>query len=84
MRNSRGVGGGCLVGWLPDLHPNGSESHDSHWAEFQAQIYQQAMSEILRSLCRPGAYGQNIVCADGVTRHIFPFIFGLIADNQEM
>ncbi|KAF8316204.1 uncharacterized protein EI90DRAFT_3293745 [Cantharellus anzutake] len=84
MRNSRGVGGGCLVGWLPDLHPNGSESCDSHWAEFQAQIYQRAMSEILRSLCRPGAYGQNIVCADGVMRRIFPFIFGLIADNQEI
>ncbi|KAF8322948.1 uncharacterized protein EI90DRAFT_3019939 [Cantharellus anzutake] len=65
-----------------EIHANGAESHDSHWAEFQAQIYQWAMAEILQSLHRPGTYGKNVVCADGIMRQIFPF--GLNADNQEI
>ncbi len=53
------------------------------WDEFQSLAYQQAMGEILSSLQHMAHWGIQIQCADGILRQVYPFILGLIANNQE-
>ena len=102
IRNAKGMGGGCLIGWLPEvsLHHciiffnsldviigkikgNETDKCNGKWSEFQSLAYQQAMGEILSLLRHPVHWGLQIQCADGILRQVYPFILGLIADNQE-
>ena len=53
------------------------------WATFQSHIYQQAMGEVLSSLRDAAYWGVQLRCADDILRRVFPFVYGLIADNQE-
>jgi len=41
------------------------------------------MGEILSLLQHTVHWGIQIQCADGILRQVYPFILGLIADNQE-
>src|SRR5258708_9766340 len=97
------MGGGCLIGWLPEvrfvsLHDFlwlillmsfkvvGNETDKRNgmkWSKFQSLVYQQAMGEILSLLRHTACWGIQIQCADGILRQVYPFILGLIADNQE-
>src|SRR5260370_40497281 len=63
---------------------NETDKHNGmKWSEFQSLVYQQAMGEILSSLQHTAHWGIQIRCADGILRRVYPFILGLIADNQE-
>lgn len=42
------------------------------------------MTEILDSIILPAKYGWEVECADGINRKVYPYILGLIADNQEV
>jgi len=78
------MGGGCLIGWLPEVVGNETDKRNgTKWSEFQSLVYQQAMGEILSSLRHAAHWGIQIRCADGILRRVYPFILGLIADNQE-
>ncbi len=63
---------------------NKTDKHNRmKWSEFQSLAYQQAMGEILSLLWHAVHWGIQIWCADGILRWVYPFILGLIADNQE-
>ena len=63
---------------------NETDKHSgAKWSDFQSLVYQQAMGEILSLLQHTVHWGIQIQCADGILRQVYPFILGLIADNQE-
>ncbi|KAF8341591.1 uncharacterized protein EI90DRAFT_2905164, partial [Cantharellus anzutake] len=83
IRNAKGTGGGCLIGWLPEASSGAEKCNQKAWATFQSYIYQQAMSEVLSSLHDVAYWGVQLRCADDILRRVFPFVYGLIANNQE-
>ena len=61
-----------------------AEKHNQkQWSRFQSLVYQQVMGEVLSLLWHALYWGAQIKCANGIERCIYPFILGLIADNQE-
>jgi hypothetical protein len=61
-----------------------TEKKNARWGLFQSKIYHDAMTEILDSIILPAKYGWEVECADGINRKVYPYILGLIADNQEV
>ena len=75
-----------LINSFDSLKVGGTEvdkHNQTRWSIFQSLLYQQAMAHILDSLSHAAHWGTEIQCANGILRQIYPFIFGLIADNQE-
>ena len=59
------------------------KQNQKQWSRFQSLLYQQVMGEVLSLLQQAVYWGAWIKCANETERWVYPFILGLIANNQE-
>ncbi|KAF8252857.1 hypothetical protein K440DRAFT_506164, partial [Wilcoxina mikolae CBS 423.85] len=75
-RRSVKSNGLILIGLLPRC-PNGPKTHTINIA------YQESLATMLRPLEEPAKSGIKVLCADGRTRHAYPWIASFLADYPE-
>jgi len=99
IRNSKGHGGVCLVGWLPyvgsssiccpfysnvfQVDEESEHKGKPYWADFKHNLYHCSMERIFELIIGPSWYGMVINCADNKACCIFPFIQDISADTEE-
>ncbi|KAF8251296.1 hypothetical protein K440DRAFT_539800, partial [Wilcoxina mikolae CBS 423.85] len=75
-RRSVKSNGLILIGLLPRC-PNGLKTHTIKI------VYQESMATMLRPLEELAKSGIKVLCADGCTRHAYPWIASFLADYPE-
>ncbi|KAG2143770.1 uncharacterized protein EDB93DRAFT_1241355 [Suillus bovinus] len=83
IRNSQGMGGGYIVGWLPVVKEDKAHAGKPAWANFKATVWRKSFERILSSLAAKSKTGQWLVCLDVVQRWFFPLILILSSDFEE-
>ncbi|KAG2012091.1 ubiquitin and ribosomal protein S27a [Coprinopsis cinerea AmutBmut pab1-1] len=84
IRNGKGIGGGCVVGWLPIIPEKDKKSNRStEWVEYKRVVWHNSFREILESIRTHSKDGIYYKCGDGVVRRLFPCILMLSADYEE-
>ncbi|KZP28161.1 hypothetical protein FIBSPDRAFT_729690, partial [Athelia psychrophila] len=84
IRNSNGIGGGEVVGWLPivsSLPP--SERGKKNWVLHKNIVWHEAFRKILKMIQKYSKIGFSHSCADAIVRWLWPFILILSADYEE-
>ncbi|EGO19929.1 hypothetical protein SERLADRAFT_373989 [Serpula lacrymans var. lacrymans S7.9] len=84
IRNSRGVGGGRVVGWLPVVPEDEAHKGKTTFANFKNIVWHEAFLKILESiepLSKTGYWHEDII--DHIQRHLFPIMLILSADYEE-
>ncbi|KDQ51821.1 hypothetical protein JAAARDRAFT_62330 [Jaapia argillacea MUCL 33604] len=75
IRNSDGVGGGCVVGWLPVIHEDPAESGKAGFINFKRVVWHESFYELLKTIVELSRIG--FWC------FLFPLILILSADYEE-
>uniref|UniRef100_A0A8H8CLW5 Uncharacterized protein n=1 Tax=Psilocybe cubensis TaxID=181762 RepID=A0A8H8CLW5_PSICU len=83
LRNSDGIGGGILVGWLPIVDEDAGESGKKIFVNFKRIVWHKGFHEILKSVQEYATTGYYAQCADNIVRWLFFFILILSADYEE-
>ncbi|KAG1733838.1 hypothetical protein EDB19DRAFT_1896555 [Suillus lakei] len=83
IRNSQGMGGGYIVGWLPVVKEDKAHAGLPAWANFKATVWHKSFERILSSLAAKSKTGQWLECLDIVQRWFFPLILILSSDFEE-
>lgn len=71
-----------LIGYIPSEGLDGIED-DTNRSHANWQLFHDCMRHILRPLKKAGLKGLPMICADGLTRQIFPILAAYIADYPE-
>ncbi|KAI0271244.1 hypothetical protein BC834DRAFT_818216 [Gloeopeniophorella convolvens] len=84
IRNGEGIGGGCVVGWLPIVSDDPKELKKPAFVNFKRIVWHKAFYAILKSIIMHSKTGCWFQCADGAPpRWLFPLILILSADLEE-
>jgi len=83
IRNGRGVGGGCVIGWLPILVDDEEEKGKKDYIDFKRVVWHDSFRKLLETVREHSHLGFWVKCGDGITRHLFPMILILSADYEE-
>ncbi|EKM75860.1 hypothetical protein AGABI1DRAFT_45711 [Agaricus bisporus var. burnettii JB137-S8] len=83
IRNSEGIGGGCVVGWLPIVKEETSETGKTGFVNFKAAVYHSSFKRFLTRIAELSKVGSKTKCGDGVWRLLWPLILILSADYEE-
>ncbi|KAF7969796.1 hypothetical protein HWV62_25973 [Athelia sp. TMB] len=83
IRNSNGIGGGEVVGWLPIVEEEAAESGKKNFVLHKNIVWHEAFRKILEQVLKYSELGHNHKCADAVLRWLFPLILILSADYEE-
>ncbi|KAF9554728.1 hypothetical protein CPC08DRAFT_696425 [Agrocybe pediades] len=83
IRNSEGVGGSRLVGWLPIPEETASDTGKASYRNVKRLIWHEAVAIIFSSIQSYTRFGVSVRCADGISRKIFPFVNMISADYEE-
>uniref|UniRef100_A0A8H7XUW4 Uncharacterized protein n=1 Tax=Psilocybe cubensis TaxID=181762 RepID=A0A8H7XUW4_PSICU len=66
LRNSDGIGGGILVGWLPIVDEDAGESGKKIFVNFKRIVWHKGFHEILKSVQEYATTGYYAQCADNI------------------
>ncbi|KZP29511.1 hypothetical protein FIBSPDRAFT_727366 [Athelia psychrophila] len=83
IRNSNGIGGGQVVGWLPIVEEESSESGKKNFVLHKNIVWHEAFRKILEQLVDLAKHGYNHTCADDILRWLFPILIILSTDYEE-
>ncbi|KAG1813563.1 uncharacterized protein BJ212DRAFT_1447796 [Suillus subaureus] len=83
IRNSQGMGGGYIVGWLPVVKEDKAHASKLAWANFKATVWHKSFERILSSLAAKSKTGQWLECLDIVQHWFFLLILILSSDFEE-
>ncbi|KAG2108167.1 uncharacterized protein F5147DRAFT_745794 [Suillus discolor] len=83
IRNSQGIGGGYVVGWLPIVKEEKDHAGKPSWVNFKNAVWHEAFLKILSPLALRSSMGQWFECLDNLQRWFFPLILILSADYEE-
>ncbi|EKM77927.1 hypothetical protein AGABI1DRAFT_42300 [Agaricus bisporus var. burnettii JB137-S8] len=84
IRNTDGIlGGGCIVGWLPIVKEETSETGKTGFVNFKNAVYHEAFKAFLQNIVLYSHIGSNTKCGDGQSRVLWPFVLILSADYEE-
>ncbi|ETW76940.1 hypothetical protein HETIRDRAFT_328617 [Heterobasidion irregulare TC 32-1] len=83
IRNGSGIGGGCVVGWLPIVSEDPAETHKTGFVNFKNAVWHKSFYVLLETIAKSSKIGFWFECADGVRRWLFPLILILSADYEE-
>ncbi|KAF8887634.1 hypothetical protein CPB84DRAFT_1749688 [Gymnopilus junonius] len=83
IRNGKGTGGGCLVGWLPIVTEDAGETRKKGYVNFKHIVWHKSLYEILDSIWLHGKTGFLKTCGDNIARWLWPIILILSADYKE-
>ncbi|KAG6806401.1 hypothetical protein H0H92_011465, partial [Tricholoma furcatifolium] len=84
IRNSDGVGGGRVVGWLPIVHEDTAETGKKNFVNFKNAVWHTGFQKFLAKLAEYSKTGYWVTCGDGEERWLWPLILILSADYEEM
>ncbi|EPQ59880.1 hypothetical protein GLOTRDRAFT_103770 [Gloeophyllum trabeum ATCC 11539] len=83
VRNNSGVAGGRVVGWLPIVKENPSDSGKAGYADFKQIVWHEAFYAVLKAVAEYSRTGYHFKCADQIIRFLFPIVLILSADYEE-
>ncbi|KAH9017439.1 hypothetical protein EDB84DRAFT_1628850 [Lactarius hengduanensis] len=83
IRNSNGVGGGRVIGWLPIVPENPEDENNPLFVNFKREVWHRAFYRVIRSIIDKSKTGCWLQCADGTQQLFFPGIIILSADYEE-
>ncbi|KAF9039133.1 hypothetical protein BJ165DRAFT_1531244 [Panaeolus papilionaceus] len=83
IRNSDGIGGGIVVGWLPMLESIETSRNKPELANFKRLAWHECFRVLLQKLRQPSQHGKYVQCGDEIQRQLFPFIVILCSDYEE-
>ncbi|PPQ82862.1 hypothetical protein CVT24_008300 [Panaeolus cyanescens] len=83
IRNSDGIGGGIVVGWLPIIEVSEGDKGKTQSANFKRVSWHSCFIKLLEAISRQSVDGQHIHCGDDIIRRLYPFIVILAADYEE-
>ncbi|KAI9432908.1 hypothetical protein H4582DRAFT_1820331 [Lactarius indigo] len=84
IRNhNSGVGGGCIVGWLPDIPETAEGSGKTGFTNFKHKVWHRAFHCIIKSIVDKSKAGYWLQCVDGTQQQFFPGIITLSTDYEE-
>ncbi|KAK0471799.1 hypothetical protein IW261DRAFT_1571685 [Armillaria novae-zelandiae] len=88
IRNGQGVGGGCVIGWLPIIKEEAKHKDKSYYADFKRAVWHKAFEFILSPIKGKSKFGAWVQVAGGMETtpchlYLFPTIMILSADYEE-
>ncbi|KAG1893062.1 uncharacterized protein F5891DRAFT_1131386 [Suillus fuscotomentosus] len=83
IRNGEGLGGGCVVGWLPIVKEDKKHSGKPVYVNFKNAVWHQSFLKILACLALLSKFGSAIKCWDDIIRIFYLIILILSADYEE-
>ncbi|EKM75982.1 hypothetical protein AGABI1DRAFT_94447 [Agaricus bisporus var. burnettii JB137-S8] len=83
IRNSDGIGGGRIVGWLPIVHEDTKETGKTLFTNFKNAVWHESFLKFLETLIETDQTGKWVKCGDNVLRWLFAIILIFSADFEE-
>ncbi|KII83174.1 hypothetical protein PLICRDRAFT_58549 [Plicaturopsis crispa FD-325 SS-3] len=83
IRNSEGIGGGRVVGWLPVIEDEAAHKGKPGYVNFKRAIWHESFYELLKNVAKYSKTGYSVRCGDDVVRRFFLFVLMLSADYEE-
>ncbi|XP_006461651.1 hypothetical protein AGABI2DRAFT_70673 [Agaricus bisporus var. bisporus H97] len=83
IRNSDGVGGGRVVGWLPIVHEDTNETGKAAFVNFKNAVWHESFHTFLQTVIETDEVGRWVTCGDGVLRWLFIVVLIFSADFEE-
>ncbi|KIJ58540.1 hypothetical protein HYDPIDRAFT_184182 [Hydnomerulius pinastri MD-312] len=83
IRNSNGLGGGRVVGWLPIVKETQKDKHKPGFVNFKNVVWHKAFYVLLESIIEYAKTGYWFEGADKVLQLLFPIILILSGDYEE-
>ncbi|KAH9029824.1 hypothetical protein EDB85DRAFT_1866968, partial [Lactarius pseudohatsudake] len=84
IRNSNSsIGGGRIVGWLPDIPETAADSGKPEFVNFKHNVWHRTFHCVIDSIIDKSKVGCWLQCADGTQQHFFPGVIILSADYEE-
>ncbi|EKM76684.1 hypothetical protein AGABI1DRAFT_93876 [Agaricus bisporus var. burnettii JB137-S8] len=83
IRNSEGIGGGSIVGWLPIVKEETSETGKTGFVNFKTAVYHSSFKRFLTKISQFSKVGSSNKCGDEIWRFLWPLILILSADYEE-
>ncbi|KAG1899028.1 uncharacterized protein F5891DRAFT_1190206 [Suillus fuscotomentosus] len=83
IRNSDGIGGGRVVGWLPIVPTDSNEDGKLNYTNMKRVVWHKAFIKLLESIILYSKTGFAHRCFDAIMRWLYPLILLLSADYEE-
>ncbi|KAI0087064.1 hypothetical protein BDY19DRAFT_995481 [Irpex rosettiformis] len=83
IRNSAALGGGRIVGFVPIVVEDPNERKKTGFVNFKNAVYHTAFRLFLEKIAHLSQVGYEVVCGDGISRLLFPYIHIISADYEE-
>ncbi|EKM75949.1 hypothetical protein AGABI1DRAFT_45660 [Agaricus bisporus var. burnettii JB137-S8] len=83
IRNSDGVGGGRVVGWLPIVHEDTKETGKTSFTNFKNAVWHESFLKFLETVIETDEVGKWVKCGDSISRWLFVIILIFSADFEE-
>ncbi|KAG1797456.1 uncharacterized protein HD556DRAFT_1233350 [Suillus plorans] len=83
IRNTDGLGGGRMVGWLPIVPDDSEEDGKLSYVNLKRVVWHKAFFKLLETIIIYAKAGYAYTCYDGVMRWLYAFILLLSADYEE-
>ncbi|KAF7973288.1 hypothetical protein HWV62_15663 [Athelia sp. TMB] len=83
IRNSNGLGGGQVVGWLPIISEDAGETGKTGFVNHKNAVWHASFREFMEDAAMHSSTGLHHVCGDDIERWLFPIVLILSADYEE-
>ncbi|KAG2129743.1 hypothetical protein DEU56DRAFT_872433 [Suillus clintonianus] len=83
IRNTDGLGGGRMVGWLPIVPDDSEEDGKLTYVNLKRVVWHKSFFKLLETIIMYAQMGYAYVCYDGIMRWLYAFILLLSADYEE-
>ncbi|KAJ3522988.1 hypothetical protein NM688_g8795 [Phlebia brevispora] len=83
VRNSKGLGAGRVIGFLPVIAKNAREDRKTGYTTFKNVVWHEGVWEMLKELAQASHLGRKHKCGDDVVRTLYFLILILAADYEE-
>ncbi|EKM74156.1 hypothetical protein AGABI1DRAFT_95836 [Agaricus bisporus var. burnettii JB137-S8] len=84
IRNSEGVGGGSVVGWLPIVKEETAETGKTGFVNFKTAVYHSSFKRFLSNIAGLSKVGFNTKCGNETWKVLWPTVLILSADYEEL
>ncbi|KAG1769124.1 hypothetical protein EV702DRAFT_1181845 [Suillus placidus] len=83
IRNTDGLGGGRMVGWLPIVPEDSEEDGKLTYVNLKRVVWHEGFLKLLETIILYAKTGYAHLCYDGIVRWLYAFILLLSADYEE-
>ncbi|KIK98401.1 hypothetical protein PAXRUDRAFT_9570 [Paxillus rubicundulus Ve08.2h10] len=83
IRNGKGLGGGCVVGWLPIVPEDAEEEGKLGYTNLKRVVWHESFVKLLEAVALYSQTGYAHTCYDQLMCWLFPLILILSADYEE-